>query len=87
MKIWAKLMKGDKLLKSIIHDSALVSNPSNFKKDLQEICYTIDVSTPVSLPTHYKHFEKFNRIKFIPRDFVEEVDFTALILELVVDKK
>ena len=87
MKIWAKLMKGDKLLKSIISDSPLVSTPQNFKKDLQEICYQMDVSTPVSLPTHYKHFTKFNRIKFIPRDFVEEVDFTALILELVVDKK
>lgn len=80
-------MKGDKLLKSIINDSALVASPSNFMRDLQEICYTMDVSTPVSLPTHYKHFLKFNRIKYIPRDFVEEVDFTALILELVVDKK
>ena len=77
----------DKLLKSIIHDSALVSTPANFKKDLQEICYTMDVSTPVSLPTHYKHFDKFNRIKYIPRDFVEDVDFTSLVLELVVEKK
>ena len=87
MKIWGKLMKGDKLVKSILHDSPLVVTPQNFVRDLQEICYQMDVSTPVSLPTHFKHFQKFNRVKYIPRDFVEEVDFTSLVLELVVDKK
>jgi hypothetical protein len=87
MKIWGKLMRGDKLVKSILHDSPLVCTPQNFVKDLQEICYQMDVSTPVSLPTHFKHFQKFNRVKYIPRDFVEEVDFTSLILEFVVDKK
>ncbi len=87
MKIWAKLMKEDKMLRSELFESPLVATPSNFAKDLQEVCYILDVSTPVSLPTHYKHFIKFNRIKYIPRDFIEEVDFTALILELVLDKK
>lgn len=80
-------MNGDKMLKSVLHDSPRVCSPQNFQKDLQDICYTMDVSTPVTLPTHFKHFQKFNRVKYIPRDFVEEVDFTALILEFVVDKK
>ncbi len=86
MKIWAKLTKGDKLLRSELYESPLLSTSSNFTKDLQEICYILDVSTPVTLPTHYKHFVKFNRVKYIPRDFVEEVDFTSLVLELVVEK-
>ena len=87
MKIWGKLMKEDKLLKSVLFESPRVLSSPNFIKDLQEICYMMDVSTPVSLPTHFKHFDRFNRVKYIPRDFVEEVDFTALILEHVLDKK
>lgn len=74
-------------MKDVLYESALVVSPTNFKRDLQEICYELDVSTPVVLPTHYKHFTRFNRIKFLPRDFVEDVDFTSLVLELVIDKK
>ena len=61
--------------------------PAAYKRALQEVCYMLDVSTPVTLPTHYKHFERFNRVKYLPRDFVEDVDFTAYILERVVEKK
>lgn len=87
MKIWGKLIKGDRIMRDVLYESALVVSPQNFKRDLQEVCYRLDTSTPVVLPTHYKHFTRFNRIKFLPRDFVEEVDFTSLVLELVIDKK
>lgn len=86
MKIWAKLYNGDKLEKNIIFESELSDNQKNYIKNLQEICYRLDISTPVSLPTHYKHFVKFNRIKYLPRDFIEEVGFTSFVMELVVEK-
>ena len=81
MKIWAKVMKGDK-----IFESELSLTPSNFQKMLQEISYKLDVATPVSLPTHFKHFERFNRVKYLPRDFIEEVDYTSFVLERVIEK-
>ncbi|MCQ2603117.1 MAG: hypothetical protein MJ193_04230 [Clostridia bacterium] len=87
MKIWAKIYNGDRLEKNIIYESELTENPKNYIKDLQEICYRLDISTPVSLPSHYKHFIKFNRIKYLPRDFIEEVDFTSFVMELVIEKK
>lgn len=87
MKIWGKLYNGDKLVKNLIYESQLVPTPKNYIRDLQEVCYLLDVSTPVSLPTHYRHFVRFNRIKYLPRDFIEDVDFTSLVLELVIDKK
>lgn len=86
MKIWAKVMNGDKILRDAIYESDLTLTPSNYQRMLQEISYKLDVATPITLPTHYKHFERFNRIKYIPRDFIEEVDFTAYVLERVVEK-
>ncbi len=87
MKIWAKVMNGDKILRDVVYERDLILTPQNFVKMLQEMSYQLDLSTPVTLPTHYKHFEKFNRVKYIPRDFVEEVDFTSFVLERVVEKK
>lgn len=86
MKIWAKVMKGDKILRNVIYESELSLTPSNFTRMLQDISYKVDVATPVTLPTHFKHFEKFNRVKYLPRDFIEEVEFTSFVLERVIEK-
>ncbi len=86
MKIWAKVMKGDKILRDVIYENDLTLTPSNFQRTLQEISYKLDVATPVTLPSHYKHFERFNRVKYLPRDFIEEVDYTSFVLERVIEK-
>lgn len=86
MKIWAKVMKGDKILRDVIYENDLTLTTSNFQRTLQEISYKLDVATPVTLPTHYKHFERFNRVKYLPRDFIEEVDYTSFVLERVIEK-
>ncbi len=87
MKIWAKVMQGDKIKRDVVYESELTLTPGNFQKMLQEISYKLDVATPISLPTHYKHFERFNRVKYIPRDFIEDTDFTSFVLERVVENK
>ena len=79
-------MKCDKLLRDVIYENDLTLTPSNFQRTLQEISYKLDVATPVTLPTHYKHFERFNRVKYLPRDFIEEVDYTSFVLERVIEK-
>lgn len=79
-------MKGDKILRDVIYENDLTLTPSNFQRTLQEISYKLDVATPVTLPTHYKHFERFNRVKYLPRDFIEEVDYTSFVLERVIEK-
>lgn len=86
MKIWAKVMRNDKILRDVIYERDLALSPSNFQKMLQEIAYKVDIATPITLPSHYKHFEKFNRVKYLPRDFIEEVEFTAFVVERVVEK-
>ncbi|MBQ9276587.1 MAG: hypothetical protein IJ226_03235 [Clostridia bacterium] len=87
MKVWAKIMKSDKLVKDIIFEGEYSLKMSDYQSMLQEIAYRLDIATPVSLESHLKHFEKFNRTKYLPRDFVEDVDFTSFILERVLDEK
>lgn len=87
MKVWAKVMNGDKILRDAVYENGMTLNEANFQKLLQEISYMLDIAVPVSLAYHFKHFERFNRIKYLPRDFIEEVDFDAFIVERVLDDK
>lgn len=87
MKIWAKKLAADKILCDTIYEDAKALTPLNFREALREIAYILDIALPVILPSHFKHFLKFNRVKFLPRDFIEDVDFTEIVLELVKEKK
>ena len=81
MKVWAKVMRGDKILRDVIYEGEHKPSFGGFREAVQSVAYLADVSTPVLLPAHYERFEHFNRVKFVPSDFIEEVDFTAFILE------
>lgn len=50
---------------------------------LKEAVDTFDLSTPVVLSQHFHHFANYNSVKFLPRDFVEPVDFDKLVVENV----
>lgn len=52
-----------------------------FFRYLTDICYELDVPTPVLLKPHLFSYAKFNHVKFLPRDFLESVPFDSLVLE------
>lgn len=87
MKVWAKVMKGDKILRDVIHEQEVSLTQAGFQSLMQEVSYKLDIATPVILINHLKHLEKFNRVKFLARDFIEDVDFDVLIVERVLDDK
>ncbi|MCD8309302.1 MAG: hypothetical protein LUD19_05540 [Clostridia bacterium] len=51
---------------------------------LADICEELDIATPVLLKTHIFSYAKFNRVRFLPRDFTEPVDFNYLVLENII---
>ena len=87
MKIWAKVMRGDKILRDVIYEGEHKATFSGFREAVQSAAYLSDVSTPVLLPAHFEKFDRFNRVKFLPSDFIEDVDFTAFVLECVKEDK
>ena len=87
MKVWAKVMKGDKILRDVVYETDVPLTQSGFQSLMQELSYKLDIATPVILVNHLKHLERFNRVKFLARDFIEDVDFDLLIVERVLDEK
>ena len=84
-RIWAKVMQGGKIVRQFVYQNGEEKlTYSHFLNYLFDICRELDVPTPVLLKTHIFNFAKFNHVRFLPRDFVESVDFDALVLENIV---
>ena len=81
VKIWAKVIKENKLVKDIIYESIDTFNISDLYLYMQEICHKMDEPSPVVLKTHENNFLNFNTCTFLSRDFVESVSFDKLVIE------
>lgn len=46
-----------------------------------DITRAMDIPTPVILTSHNYNFVHFNIARFLPRDFVESVDFDYFVIE------
>ncbi len=81
VKIWAKLLKKDKIVRQYVFELNGQIDYSMFFDYVREICENLDAPTPVIIKTHLFHYAKYNVLKFRKDDFVEPIDFDYLILE------
>ena len=81
VRIWAKVMKGSKILKQFMFEKQTSLDYSEFFDYLREICENLDIATPVLIKTHLFNFAKYNNVRFTQNDFVEPVSFDKLVLE------
>lgn len=79
IKIWGKILSGDKIIK---HTTILVDETNtSFFNMLKDLCQALNIPTPVLLDKHVYDFNLFNQCSFRPDDFVESVVFDKFTLE------
>ena len=81
IRIWAKVMKKDKILKQFVYERFETMDYSEFFNYVSEICTELDIPTPVIIKTHLFNYAKYNVLRFKKDDFVESIDFDKLVLE------
>lgn len=81
--IWAKIIKKEKIVRDLLYKSTQKFSQNDLHAHLMEICYQLDIPTPVVLKSHKHNFSHFNIAKFRSDDFVEKVDFDVLQIEFV----
>ncbi len=84
IRIWARTMNGDKITRSFIYESIDTLKEDTFKLHIANICHEIDIPTPLVIANHISNFENFNNAVFLPRDFVESIDFDKFVIENAV---
>ena len=83
MKLWFKIMKGDKMIFDTLEKNDLPLSRDEYERMLSELCHTANLSTPISLAPHFLSLVRFNITEYLPRDFVESVEFDKVIVENV----
>ena len=83
VKLWARTVKDNKTVQKydFIKDENM--EWADFFDYVREICHEMDLPTPIILKTHLFNFAKFNYVRFLKSDFVEQVDFDFLLIENV----
>lgn len=81
VRIWAKVMKEDKIISDTIFESDENFALDNFFDYISKICEVLNIATPVILSKHIFHYLNFNLAIFLPQDFPEEIDFDKFIIE------
>ncbi len=81
VRIWAKVMKDEKIVKQTIFEDYVLFDKANFYDYLATICERLDIATPIILSKHIYHYLSFNNTTFLPSDFPESVNFDKFVVE------
>ena len=81
VKIWAKVLKNDKIIKQYVFEKQGEIDYSEFFDYVREICEKLDVTTPIIIKTHLFNYAKYNNVRFTQSDFIERIAFDKLVLE------
>ena len=80
--LWAKIMKDSKVIKDCIYNLKGGYNENKLSEQyLKDICYILDIETPIILSKHRKHLSDYNMVKFLKEDFIDYINFDSLIIE------
>lgn len=82
IKIWAKVMKDNRIIKQVtLLDRDDAMDYSKFFDYMTQICQKLDIDTPIIIKTHIFNYAKFNFVRFTADDFVQKITFDNLWIE------
>lgn len=84
MKVWGRVRRNNKTVAECVIEIAAKSSAEieDWCEPIGEICHEMDLSRPIILEKHIADFNKFSHANFNPTDFVEQVMFDGLEIEL-----
>lgn len=84
-RLWGKIILSGKMIKNMTIeniDSSLNRTKKIFNA-IDEICYAYDLSRPIWLDKNIKEFKKSNKTRFTKDNFIDEIDFDSLDIEVI----
>ena len=84
-RLWAKIITSGKIVKNMTienSDSSLNRTKKIFHA-IDEACYAYDLSKPLWLDKNISEFKKNSKTRFTKDNFVDEIDFDFLEIEVI----
>ncbi len=83
MKILAKTIKHNKIVKDFVYEINEDFVIHNFFDYMNSICEALDLPVPIILTKHIKNFLLFDSTFFTQEDFVEKFYEDKLVIEII----
>lgn len=80
-RIWAKTVKDGKITRNFMYTLDGPFEDDRLFDYVCDITHELDIPTPIILKSHLYNFVHFNIVKFLPSEFVDDVDFDYFTLE------
>lgn len=89
MKIWAKVLKNHKIVNEAVREFSLArpSDAEGWNAVMTELVKPLDLACPVLLKKHVQELARFSRTVFTQADFMENISFDKLEIEIFPEKK
>lgn len=82
LKIWAKVMKNNKIVKDEVVTVDIEGGyQEKLKACITELCNKLDISKPYWLPMNLEEYNKRGKTTFNEHNFIEEIDFDRFVIE------
>ena len=85
MRVWVKVFDDNaRMLQSeTIEDDSEDTRTHKIFKALEEACYRLDLGKPIWLDSNVQEFKRMAKTRFYQDNFVEEIDFDYLELQIL----
>lgn len=85
-RIWAKKIRNNSIIASLnIKNNEKISLDEKRDKCIKEVCQKFDLSVPLWLKKHQDEFSQYKYVIFYPEDFIDDIDFDKLEIDLIDD--
>ena len=84
MKLWGKTKANNLTLDSrvVTVHAKTAFDVEDWGEPFSRLCHDMDISRPVILNKHIRDLEQFRHTVFLPQDFLENVEFERLEIEV-----
>lgn len=84
MRIWAKIIKDNRLIKdTIIENYEADTRTHKVFRALEDICHEFDLGQPIWLDANIKDFQIHAKTRFTKDSFIETIDFDYLEFHII----
>ncbi len=88
-RMWGKIIKSNRLMKDTVIEIPYhpdLSRTAKVYQSLEDICYEFDLSKPIWLDSTKQEFIRNSRCRFYADNFIEEIDFDYLELQVLEEE-
>ena len=83
-RLWARTFKDNHMLQdTCICDGSADTRTHKIFRALDEICVQFDLGKPICLDKTVKDFKRHNKVRFYQDNFIEDIDFDYLEIQVI----